>query len=153
MIPEFSTEHQDAFVLYDGVAADQDAFCDRVAADLAATPLDPERSPGIVLRCQPGADGVFLHLAASHAIIDGTQFSEILTQVGQVYAGGTELPGLPARAPSTRPRATATAPSGARPSPGSPAGPWTKPSAGRSSTAAGEGGGSAGDCPPTGSTP
>ncbi|MET9107938.1 MupA/Atu3671 family FMN-dependent luciferase-like monooxygenase [Streptomyces zhihengii] len=99
VIPEFSTEHQDAFVLYDGIATDQDAFCDRVAADLAATPLDPERSPGIVLRCQPGADGVFLHLAASHAIIDGTQFSEILTQVGQVYAGGTELPGLPARAP------------------------------------------------------
>ncbi|MFC9944258.1 MupA/Atu3671 family FMN-dependent luciferase-like monooxygenase [Streptomyces pratensis] len=99
IVPGFSQAHREAFVLYEGIAPDQESFCDRVASDLARYPLDPERGCAIVLRCRRSADGMLLHLAASHAIIDGTQFSEILEQVGRIYSGGSGTAELPPRPP------------------------------------------------------
>ncbi|MFI2782688.1 MupA/Atu3671 family FMN-dependent luciferase-like monooxygenase [Streptomyces sp. ALB3] len=102
VVPEFSRVHREAFVLYEGTAADQETFCDRVAGDLARDPLDPERGCAVVLRCQRAAGGMLLHLAASHAIIDGTQFSEILEQAGRIYTAGTGTAGTGTGGPPPR---------------------------------------------------
>ncbi|MDI5962314.1 MupA/Atu3671 family FMN-dependent luciferase-like monooxygenase, partial [Streptantibioticus silvisoli] len=87
VIADHRGAQQDAFVLYDGVAGDRAAFHDRVARDLAARPLDAEHGPALAMRCQVTADGMLIHLAASHAVMDGTQFSDVLRKVGKAYDG------------------------------------------------------------------
>lgn len=86
-IQDYCEDHHRAFILYEGIAPDSEAFYQRVARDLADQPLDAEHAPALMMRCQRSAGGLLIHLAASHAVMDGTQFSDVLEKVGKAYAG------------------------------------------------------------------
>ncbi|WP_331459354.1 MupA/Atu3671 family FMN-dependent luciferase-like monooxygenase [Saccharothrix sp. NRRL B-16348] len=86
-VEPFGEAHRRSWRLLDGVAESAAAFESTVREASVADPLDPVERFGVRLTCRRSGDGVFLNLRASHVVLDGMRFAELLESVAARYAG------------------------------------------------------------------
>ncbi|WFF05924.1 aminotransferase class III-fold pyridoxal phosphate-dependent enzyme [Micromonospora sp. WMMD1076] len=86
-VEPFGEEHRQSWQLIDGIAESVEDFAAAVRARSYAEPLDPVARCGVRLTCQRSTTGVFLNLRASHVVLDGMRFAELLDSVAARYQG------------------------------------------------------------------
>ncbi|WP_197321362.1 MupA/Atu3671 family FMN-dependent luciferase-like monooxygenase [Saccharomonospora sp. NB11] len=83
----FGEEHRSSWHLLDGIAESAVAFESEVKKGSLDLPLDPAHRCGVRMTCQRTADGLLVNLRASHIVLDGMRFSELLESVARRYEG------------------------------------------------------------------
>ncbi|WP_268891328.1 MupA/Atu3671 family FMN-dependent luciferase-like monooxygenase [Actinokineospora pegani] len=95
-VEPFGEAHERGWRVLDGVADSTERFEAAVRAGCADTPLDPVERFAVRLTCQRAAEGVLVNLSASHIVVDGMRFAELLASVAARYAGKpVQEPALP----------------------------------------------------------
>ncbi|OQO94648.1 hypothetical protein B1813_00605 [Saccharomonospora piscinae] len=98
-VESYGEAHRSSWHLLDGVAESAEAFEAEVKAKSFDLPLDPALRCGVRMTCQRSSDGVLVNLRASHIVLDGMRFAELLESVAQRYAGRpVEVQRIPAAA-------------------------------------------------------
>ncbi|WP_341720693.1 aminotransferase class III-fold pyridoxal phosphate-dependent enzyme [Micromonospora sp. FIMYZ51] len=85
-VEPFGAAHRQSWQLIDGVAESVAAFAAAVKVRSSAEPLDPVARCGVRMTCQRAERGVFVNLRASHIVLDGMRFAELLDAVAARYA-------------------------------------------------------------------
>ncbi|MFG1886725.1 MupA/Atu3671 family FMN-dependent luciferase-like monooxygenase [Micromonospora sp. NPDC049051] len=86
-VEPFGEAHRQSWQLIDGVAESVGDFAAAIRVRSYAEPLDPVARCGVRLTCQRSATGVFVNLRASHVVLDGMRFAELLDSVAARYQG------------------------------------------------------------------
>ncbi|MEU4380490.1 MupA/Atu3671 family FMN-dependent luciferase-like monooxygenase [Micromonospora echinofusca] len=86
-VEPFGEAHRRSWQLIDGVAQSVADFAAAIRVRSSAEPLDPVARCGVRLTCQRSGTGVFVNLRASHVVLDGMRFAELLDSVAARYQG------------------------------------------------------------------
>ncbi|MEH0971508.1 MupA/Atu3671 family FMN-dependent luciferase-like monooxygenase [Micromonospora sp. CPCC 205546] len=86
-VEPFGEAHRRSWQLIDGVAESVGEFAAAIRVRSSAEPLDPVARCGVRLTCQRSTNGVFVNLRASHVVLDGMRFAELLDSVAARYQG------------------------------------------------------------------